>query len=56
MPRDHEPVMVPPGEDLLDLPLALGWFVESCTRIRRALRGFAAFPPRARPPARVCRS
>lgn len=53
MPRDRDPCM-PPGEDQLELPVVLGWFVECCTRLRQGLLALRDFPPRARPPARFC--
>jgi hypothetical protein len=48
MSSDRDPVVVPPGEDPLELPAALGWLVERCTRMRRLFLVLAEFHPRAR--------
>ncbi len=38
MPRDLPPSdWIPPGEDTLDVPTTLGWFVAACSVIRNAL-------------------
>jgi hypothetical protein len=51
VPRDLTP-LEPPGEDTLDLPVGLAWFVAACTWMRHVILAFRETPrgPAARAP------